>query len=43
MIKITKIDPRLLDRKIYNGQPNVRRKREVKGGFDCIVYATDQD
>lgn len=27
----------------YQGQSNVRRRREVLGGFKYIVYATDQD
>ena len=27
----------------YRKNPHVRRSKEVKGGFDKIVYATDQD
>lgn len=28
---------------VYRNQKNVRRCKDVKGGFDKIVYATDQD
>ena len=27
----------------YHNQKNVRRCKDIKGGFDKIVYATDQD
>lgn len=27
----------------YRSQPRVRRLRESKGGFEHIVFATDQD
>lgn len=27
----------------YRSQPRVRRIRESKGGFEHIVFATDQD
>lgn len=27
----------------YRNQKNVRRSKDIKGGFDKIVYATDQD
>ncbi len=32
-----------IDRAAYTSQANVRRKRESKGGFEHIVFATDQD
>ena len=28
---------------VYRNQKNVRRCKDVNGGFDKIVYATDQD
>lgn len=28
---------------VYKNQKNVRRSKEIKGGFEKIVYATDQD
>jgi hypothetical protein len=29
--------------KMYKSQKNVTRQREVTGGYDYVVYATDQD
>lgn len=40
-IRINKI--KTIDRTLYNNQQNVRRRRDVIGGFKHIVYATDQD
>ena len=43
-IKIQKLNSKeLLDSLAYKNQKNVRRCKDVKGGFDKIVYATDQD
>lgn len=39
--KIEKISDE--DLKAYKANPVVRRKRENNGGFDMIVYASDQD
>ena len=43
MISINKITKSDIDFSSYVAQTNVRRQRCAKGGFDCIVYATDQD
>ena len=42
-IKIQKLNSTELDSSTYKNQKNVRRCKDVKGGFDKIVYATDQD
>lgn len=31
------------DLKIYKAQKGVQRRREFSGGYDYIIYATDQD
>lgn len=40
-IKISKT--RQPDLKTYQGQTDVRRRKALKGGYENIVYATDQD
>lgn len=43
-MKITKLNKLSTEQvKKYNGQKNVTRNRESKGGYEYIVYATDQD
>lgn len=43
-MKITKLEKINVDQlKQYNNQKKVRRNRESKGGYEYIVYATDQD
>lgn len=41
MIKIRKLDT--VDIARYNGQTMVRRMKTTSGGFDRVVFATDQD
>ena len=40
-LKITKLEK--IDKAKYKSQTNIRRLRDVSGGFERIVFATDQD
>lgn len=40
-VKIKKLTT--VDQTKYKGQQGVRRIRESKGGFEHVVFATDQD
>ena len=42
-IKIQKLNSAEVDSSIYKNQKNIRRAKDTIGGFDKIVYATDQD
>lgn len=42
-IKIQKLNSSEVNSSLYKNQKNIRRAKDVIGGFDKIVYATDQD
>lgn len=42
-MKITKIDKSKVNLVTYKSQNTIRRGKDVRGGFDQIVMATDQD
>jgi len=41
--KVQKIQMTTQMKVSYKGQQNVRRLRESKGGYEQIIFATDQD
>lgn len=42
-MKLEKIKPTLNELKEYKENPNIKRRKILKGGFEKIVFASDQD
>lgn len=42
-MKIEKIKPTAKELNEYKSNPNIKRRKILKSGFEKIVYASDQD
>lgn len=42
-MKLEKIKPTPNELKEYKENPNIKRRKILKGGFEKIVFASDQD
>ena len=42
-MKLEKVKPTQNELKEYKENPNIKRRKILKGGFEKIVFASDQD